>query len=197
MKNLLCTIKKYKESRGIALLFTVLLTTVLLLVALGIANVSYRELTFAREANDSYKAFFAADSGIECALYLDKPSATYVNGLFSPTLVGGFPTFPTCAGNNFAAYAQGTPYTPVAGQYCAFINFGGLGSSAQILVDKQEPNDGVTPCHALDAHGNPGTCTKVEVNGYNTTNMSTQNCSTPTVGSNIVTRSLRIRYDNP
>lgn len=65
-------ILSFKDTRGIALLFTVLLTSAILLIAIGISNVSYREIIFSLEARDSGKAFFAADTGIECALYLER-----------------------------------------------------------------------------------------------------------------------------
>lgn len=63
---------KHKEEKGVALLFAILLTSALLLVALGISNVAYKEISFSLEARDSGKAFFAADTGIECALWFDK-----------------------------------------------------------------------------------------------------------------------------
>ncbi len=78
VKNLKQKNKKF-DTKGVALLFTVLLTSAILLVALGISNVSYKELSFSIEARDSGKAFFAADTGIECALYLEK------EGYFSST----------------------------------------------------------------------------------------------------------------
>ncbi len=64
--------KKIKSERGVALLFVVLLTSVLLMVALGIQNIAYKELVFAMEARDSNLAFFAADTGLECGLYLHR-----------------------------------------------------------------------------------------------------------------------------
>ena len=60
----------HKES-GVAILFTILMTSVLLLIAIGITQISYKELLFTAEAKDSNIAFMAADTGIECAMYMD------------------------------------------------------------------------------------------------------------------------------
>ncbi len=76
-----------KKQEGVALLFVVLLTSVLLLVAIGITTTSYKQIVFSLEAHDSDRAFFAADTGIECGLYLDK------QGQF-----GGSGTDPSCNG---------------------------------------------------------------------------------------------------
>ena len=61
---------------GVALLFAILLTSTLLLVALGISRISYKEILFSLEARDSDRAFTAADTGLECGMYLDQ------NGVF-------------------------------------------------------------------------------------------------------------------
>lgn len=64
------TLKTAHREGGVALLFSVLLTSVLLLVAFGISNIAYKELLFSIEARDSDLAFFAADTGAECGMYL-------------------------------------------------------------------------------------------------------------------------------
>src|SRR3989338_8665500 len=63
---------RINRNRGFVLLFTVLIASVILLIAMGITSISYRETILSTEANDGTVAFFAADTGIECALYADK-----------------------------------------------------------------------------------------------------------------------------
>jgi Tfp pilus assembly protein PilX len=67
--------KKINNEKGIAILFAILMTSVLLLVALGITQISYKELLFSIETRDSNKAFMAADTGVECAMYMDSTRA--------------------------------------------------------------------------------------------------------------------------
>ena len=55
--------------KGFVLLFTILVSSIVLLIALGISGIAYRQIILSSEARDGGIAFFAADSGVECALY--------------------------------------------------------------------------------------------------------------------------------
>jgi len=68
-------IKKIKKNKGFALLFSVMLSSIILAITLGIANISFREIKFSTSGKDTNDAFFAADTGAECALYNDKASS--------------------------------------------------------------------------------------------------------------------------
>ncbi len=61
---------------GYVLLITVLIASVILVMALGMANTAYREATFGIQAKESHLAFFAADTGLECALAADRVAAS-------------------------------------------------------------------------------------------------------------------------
>ncbi len=80
-----------KKQRGFIILFAVTLASLLLSIALGIASVSYREVTFSTSAREANDAFLAADSGAECILSHDKQSsalpATGVSGPTAPNLI--------------------------------------------------------------------------------------------------------------
>lgn len=60
-----------KNKKGFALLFVVVLSSIILSVALGIADVSFKEVLFSTSTKASNEAFYAADTGVECALYWD------------------------------------------------------------------------------------------------------------------------------
>jgi len=69
--------KKYKkEERGFVILFTVLIAIVMVVIAAGLSLISFKELRLSSSAREAHIAFFAADSGLECALYHDS------NGFF-------------------------------------------------------------------------------------------------------------------
>ena len=57
--------------RGFTLLYTLLIISITLSISLGIFNIVIRELSFAESGKDSQIAFYAADAGVECALYAD------------------------------------------------------------------------------------------------------------------------------
>ncbi len=66
--------------RGFTILFAVLIGSLLFSLGLFIARVSLKEITLATAGKNSEVAFFAADTGIECALYYDfRVSGTFPN----------------------------------------------------------------------------------------------------------------------
>jgi hypothetical protein len=65
-----------KGDRGFVILFAVTLSSILLAIALGVANVAFKELKFSTSARDTNNAFFAADTGTEYALFNDKPPSS-------------------------------------------------------------------------------------------------------------------------
>lgn len=60
-----------KQNEGFVALFTVLLAAVILSMALGISSIALKQIFLTASATDANKSFYAADSGIECALYHD------------------------------------------------------------------------------------------------------------------------------
>ncbi len=128
--------KKLKEKKGFVLLFTVLLAAVVLAVSLEAANVAFREIGFSTSARDTNEAFFAADTGVECALYNDKA------GDVSFVQTGGSGSI-NCMGSAI----------PVSGSYPIW-NFivSGLGESgngcSRVSVDKSN-----LPIVALTSYG--------------------------------------------
>lgn len=62
---------KVKYKRGFILLFSVLISSLLLSIGLAISNIAIKELVLSSSARDSQFAIYAADSGAECAIYWD------------------------------------------------------------------------------------------------------------------------------
>lgn len=56
---------------GFVVLFTVLIASVVLSMALGIANIALKQIVLTASSTDANKSFYAADAGVECALYHD------------------------------------------------------------------------------------------------------------------------------
>ncbi len=61
---------------GFAILFAVTLSSILLTIALGVANIALREVKFSTSTRFTNEAFFAADTGVECAFYNDRSTST-------------------------------------------------------------------------------------------------------------------------
>ncbi len=62
-------INSRQPQRGFVLLFTVLTASVILAATLAISRIVTKEILLASVGRDSQQAFFAADSGAECAIY--------------------------------------------------------------------------------------------------------------------------------
>lgn len=70
MKNLFLQLKS-KTKAGFAMLFTVLIVSIMLAIALGISDLTFKQTILSSLANDSQLAFYQADSGVECGMYWD------------------------------------------------------------------------------------------------------------------------------
>ncbi len=77
-----------KKEDGFVALFTVLLVSVILAMALGIASLSLKEIVLSSSASEGSKAFYAADSGIECGLYLERSTVIPITSVSSVTCNG-------------------------------------------------------------------------------------------------------------
>ena len=65
-------IKKIKKNSGFTILYAVMISSIILAITLGIMGISLKEIKFGTSAKDTNDAFFAADTGAECALFNDK-----------------------------------------------------------------------------------------------------------------------------
>jgi hypothetical protein len=64
---------KFKKDKGFAMLFTVLIVSLMLAIGLGISDITFKQAVLSGLARDSQAAFYQADSGVECGMY-------YTNG---------------------------------------------------------------------------------------------------------------------
>ncbi|MEK7579408.1 MAG: LamG-like jellyroll fold domain-containing protein, partial [Patescibacteria group bacterium] len=69
-----------RTQRGFTLFYAVLVASLLLAIGIAIFNITFKELVLSSGSRESTNAFYAADSGIECAFYWD----LNYSGLSSP-----------------------------------------------------------------------------------------------------------------
>lgn len=74
---------KSSKQRGYTLLFAVLVSSVVLSIGISILNISKKEFLLASSARESTTAFYAADSGLECAMYWNDGSIDFIVGTHS------------------------------------------------------------------------------------------------------------------
>lgn len=146
---------KLKAANGFTLLFAVLASSLLLAVGLAIFNVALKESILSSAAKDSQLAFYAADTGVECALYWDlRPNPP--GSAFDPTAVS---SSITCAGNPpISTGSQTVPTDPpqrsrIGGAPTSifFLDFSPSATSCAIVsVDKSVPPQTIIESRGFD-----------------------------------------------
>ena len=63
--------KRIKNNSGFAMLFTVLVVSLILAISISISNVTFKQTLLSSLAKDSQIAFYEADAAMECAFYYD------------------------------------------------------------------------------------------------------------------------------
>lgn len=153
--------KKFQKQKGITLFIAVVIMGILLFITFVVANITIKGALFAGSGRDSQYAYYAAEAGLECALYWDsKPAisafATSTNG--SPI---------NCAGSGDINTGQS-----VNGSSTAVTRIGGGGNSNPTSVfgftlDKQGGNT-VPYCTIVTVTKRPDMTTYIKSRGYNT-----------------------------
>lgn len=124
--------KNKKQNRGITLLITLLLMTVLLGISASLLNITLKQYKLAGIAKDSEMAFQAANAGIECAAYNDLSDKFDIPGgnsmsCFGTVSAGVVNNLVSSGGEQKFRFAWGTPtvctdisvykfYNPVANE---------------------------------------------------------------------------------
>lgn len=94
-----------KYSKGYAVLFTLVVISIISMISMGLANTALKQIVLSGVARDSTVAFYEADLGGECTLYGDNNSDTIF-----PTNVGSSLNW-DCAGHSLRIVKTNTGYT--------------------------------------------------------------------------------------
>ncbi len=77
-------IKNLKKNKGFTLLFAVIVSTLVLAVGASIISIALKQVLLSGVGRDSQFAFYAANTGIECALYWELKGLGVDEDDFSP-----------------------------------------------------------------------------------------------------------------
>lgn len=80
----------FENKKGFALLYAIVMVSVISTIAFGLANISYKQKILSSLASDSQVAFYAADAGMECALFNSGLDPLATTGIMRGT---NFPCF--------------------------------------------------------------------------------------------------------
>ncbi len=124
-----------KDEKGYTLLFAVLIASLTLAVGISILNISRKEFLIATSTRDSALALYAADGGLECAIFSDS------NGLFTDTTYTG--TFGCNVPHSPIEYLrQNPPGGGVTDIFTFHAKFGGQGTSCAVIVASKTTKNG-------------------------------------------------------
>lgn len=93
MKNISHT--QLHTNRGISLVISLIMMTLLLSISFSIANIILRQLRLTNIGTNSQTSFYAADSALECALYWDTLTDGTVSGSFETAIFGTSTSYAT------------------------------------------------------------------------------------------------------
>ncbi len=138
-------LKQYNDdNRGFAMLFTVLITSIILSIGLGISNLAFKQTILSSLAKDSQMAFYQADAAAECGMYYDITVGLFPRGL----TVAGAPSAIACGSRTLALESSlsATNYFVYKenavsdGQPCLSIVFDKVTSGTQSLIQARGYN---------------------------------------------------------
>lgn len=140
--------------RGFALLFAVLAVSVLLSISIAILNISLREVILSSFGRESQVAFYAADTGAECALYWS------IKGAFATSTDSGAAA--GCPGPSQISINCGvfelTPNISACDKTSAETDFSlNNGVCADVIVKKKDLQQDGTVTTQIDSRGH-NTC---------------------------------------
>ncbi len=150
MKNI-----KEKNNRGFVLLFTVVLSSIIFAIAMSILKIAFVESIINTSSRGSNEAFYAADTGAECALYYDLRKGESIFG--DPNPENG----PNCAGIDLDLY-QGNEVGPWT-FYLYSLGYDGR-ACAIVDVDKSSSDSTKITARGYSTGGNTTDCSSSSPN---------------------------------
>lgn len=130
---------EHMRKKGFVLLYAVLVSSLLLSLGLAIFNITIKEIRLSSASRESQFAFYAADTGIECALYWDIQFNAFATSTASNI---------SCAGQDLGSvggvgYGNPSEFTVDLGPllpYCAIVSVTKTESPQRTLIESRGYN---------------------------------------------------------
>lgn len=161
-----------RNNSGFTLFIALIVSSLLLAIGFSLSTIILKQLIFANSGKESQLAFYAADSGAECALYWDRKN---VDGLTD--FNGAFTASSTFDDIFCGTGGPVTSQTAQVGSFVRFIDLPNQQATTTFYVDYSD-NDPLNPNHKacakvtvfkwVDSSGPiPVEKTQIESRGYN------------------------------
>jgi Tfp pilus assembly protein PilX len=118
--------QEQKNKKGFTLLFAVLVSTLVLAVGSSVISMALRQIVLSGVGRDSQFAFYASNTGIECALYWD------LNGgvTFATSSQSSTPSNVDCANNNASVEVTDSDVDFATSKFT--LEFEGVGNNSEV-----------------------------------------------------------------
>ncbi|NLE07323.1 MAG: hypothetical protein GX627_01810 [Parcubacteria group bacterium] len=151
--------RKLQKQKGITLFIAMVVMGILLFITFVVAHITIKGILFADSGRDSQYAYYAAEAGLECALYWDSNPA-----------VSAFATSTSGSPINCAGSALVTNSGILGTSTITMIGGGGDSNPTSVfgfVLDKQG-NNKVPYCTIVTVTKRPDMKTYIKARGYNT-----------------------------
>lgn len=144
------------NKKGVTLLLAVLVSSIALSIGTGIFSLLFSEIEISGSSKDSVIAFYAADSGLECALYWEllKNKDSSVPNTFSTN-----GSSITCNDTLYTSVVSCTGVNCTAEFYPEYVDSGA--SCAHVVVEKEDMGGGYVQTRLVSGGENRGQCDSV------------------------------------
>jgi Tfp pilus assembly protein PilX len=153
-----------KNEKGITLFIAVVIMAILLFISFAVLNISLKANLFASSGRDSQYAFYAADAGLECALYWDSKHPTY--GSAFATTTDGSPI--NCGGTLSTPNSISTGNTISGTTTTTHIGNMGWGVASVFGFVLNKGVNQASSCAIVTVIKNTDDTTSIQSRGYNT-----------------------------
>lgn len=159
-----------KNNRGFTLFIALIVSSLLLAIGFSLSTIILKQLVFANSGKESQLAFYAADSGSECALFWDRKD---ING--TTVFDGSFATSTTDSNIFCGTGGPTTPQTAQVGSFSKIVSGDNLSATTTFYVDYSDSvNTNLKACAKVtvskwvDSSGSvPLDKTEIDSRGYN------------------------------
>ncbi|PCI29729.1 hypothetical protein COB55_01475 [Candidatus Wolfebacteria bacterium] len=136
------------KQAGVALLLSVIISSLLISIALSMIHIATKDVTLSVSGRESQLAFYAADMGMECALYWDIKQGVFATSTDSTPYIGTA----ECEGKDIFTIEIVDPLTSATAVTKFTLDYSD-GRCSVVTVTKTDSSGRVT--------------TKIESRGYN------------------------------
>ncbi len=144
---------RHTQNRGFTLLLAALVSSIVLALGAAIYSLAVKELELSSLGRDSQYAFFAADTGAECALYWDIRYDYFATSAPAAVIAPD----PRCATQSFTASGRASSYP-----YTMSFQFEPNGYCTSVSVTKSQSAGVVST--TIHADGYSASCTNYTTN---------------------------------